>query len=155
MTTKEILLSDVEQNEYMKYLGIELLELEEKYAKGRMRVNDKLLNPYGTMHGGSLYSLADIVAGTCACMQGKMVATVSGNMNYLLPGIATTYIWCEAKNIRQGAHLSVFDIVLKDDKDNVLQTGSFTFFILEKTVLECYNQASLLKCVYTDADRKE
>lgn len=53
----------VEKNEYMKNLQIEMLEIERGYVKGRLMVSDKVLNPYGSVHGGCLFSLADITAG--------------------------------------------------------------------------------------------
>ena len=65
----------VETNSYMRYLGVEILELTENYGIGRMKYKDELLNPYGMLHGGSLYSMADIIAGTVACMGGHFVTT--------------------------------------------------------------------------------
>ena len=61
---KAYLYQMVQDNEYMKMLGIELLEVDEGYANGRIYIEDKLLNPNKTVHGGCLYSLADIIAGT-------------------------------------------------------------------------------------------
>lgn len=45
----------VEKNEYMKNLQIEMLEIERGYVKGRLMVSDKVLNPYGSVHGGCLF----------------------------------------------------------------------------------------------------
>ena len=59
---KAYLYQMVQDNEYMKMLGIELLEVDEGYANGRIYIEDKLLNPNKTVHGGCLYSLADIIA---------------------------------------------------------------------------------------------
>ncbi len=125
----------VAQNPYMRYLGVELLELREGYGLARMKYDDALLNPYGMLHGGSLYSLSDIVAGTVACMSGFFVTTVSGNMNFLLPADNTEYVYCEAKNLRQGKHLAVFDVKIKNDKGQLLDSGEFTFFVTDQAVL--------------------
>lgn len=136
MQLEQIMRKTVEENAYMQFLGIELLELREGYAFARMKCREELNNPYGILHGGSLYSLADIVAGSAGCMCGHFVTTVSGNLNFLLPAEQTEYVYCEAVQLRQGKHLSVFDVRIKDDKDRVLDSGEFTFFITEQEILE-------------------
>ena len=128
MTKKEILLKIIEENEYIRFLGIEMQVLNEGYGKGRMPYHAKLTNPYGMLHGGSLYSLADIVSGTVACMSGQYATTVSGNMNFMLPAINTEYIYCEATEIRQGEHLTVLEVKITTEEGILLDNGSFTFF---------------------------
>lgn len=128
---KQVLLKIVEENKYMQFLGIEFLELKSGYGLARMKFKKELLNPYGMMHGGSLYSFADIVAGTVACMEGYYVTTVSGNMNFLLPAENTEYVYCEVQKLRIGKHLAVFTIKIKNDKEEILDSGEFTFFITE------------------------
>lgn len=123
------------QNEYMQVLGIEIMELKKGYCKGRMKNSTKLQNPYGTMHGGSLYSLADTVAGTAASSYGHYVTTVSGNMNFLLPAEDTEYLYCETNVVRQGKHLAVYDVELTDDHGTRLENGSFTFFVTPHKVV--------------------
>lgn len=126
----------VAENPYMQFLGVELMEIREDYGLARMKYNEKLANPYGMFHGGSLYSLADIVAGTVGCMCGYYVTTVSGNMNFLLPTQNTEYVYCEVARLRLGKHLAVFDIRIKNDDGQVLDSGEFTFFVTEQKVLE-------------------
>ena len=125
----------IDTNSYIRYLGVEMLKLTEGYGLGRMRYKEELLNPYGMLHGGSLYSLADIIAGAVACMGGHFVTTVSGNMNFLLPADHTEFVYCEAIQLRQGKHLAVFDVKIKDDENRVLDSGEFTFFLTEHEVI--------------------
>lgn len=60
----EALCQMIEKNTFAKTIGLEMLELREGYAEGRIPVKEESKNPLGTMHGGCLYSLADIVSGT-------------------------------------------------------------------------------------------
>lgn len=131
---KETLEKIIENNTYMKMLNMELVSVDVGYAKGRMKLDDTLHNPYGGAHGGALYSLADTICGIAACTYGVFVCTVSGTMNYLLPGVNTEYIYCEAKVVRQGKTLAVYDMELTDDNGKVLDTGTFTYFIMEAGV---------------------
>lgn len=122
------------ENIYMKFLGIEFLKLSEGYGRARMKYKRELINPYGMLHGGCLYSMADIVAGSAACMYGRYVTTVSGTLNFLLPADHTEYVYCEAVQLRQGKHLAVYEVKITDDKQ-LLDSGEFTFFVTEHKVL--------------------
>ncbi len=125
----------LKQNEYMQFLGIEIMDISLGYCKGRMKVSDKIKNPYGTLHGGSFYSMADIIGGTAACTYGKYVTTVSGSMNFMQPAAGTEYVYCDAKVVRQGNHLAVYDIAMSDDEGQILENASFTFFVTNNNVI--------------------
>lgn len=118
----------VSRNNFISHLGLELLELSPQRAVGRVLLHEKLLNPYGTMHGGCLYALADTVGGTLANMNGKLVTTTNGNMSYLAPATSTEYVYCEASLIRCGQHLVTVDIQIKGDEGQLFDIATFTFF---------------------------
>lgn len=121
----------VTENAYMQFLGIEFLVLKQGYAFAKMKFKKELANPYGTLHGGGLFSLADIVAGTAACMDGHYVTTVNGSLNFMLPAKGTEYVYCEAVQLRKGKHLTVFEVKLKNDESRLLDSGEFTFYVTE------------------------
>lgn len=133
---KEEIIKIVEENAFAKALHIELLELEKGFAKGRMKVEADIINPYGSVHGGALYSLADIISGCAALTYDKNAYTVSGNMNYLRPAMDAEYVYCEVEKLRQGKQLAVYDVKLTNDTGKVLETGTFTFFIGTSTIKE-------------------
>lgn len=132
---KSKMLEFLSGNEYICHLGIEIIELKYGYSKARMPYKKSILNPYGSVHGGALYSFADIVAGTAAAMNGCFAATVNGSLNYLLPAVKTEYVYCEASCIKDGKSLSVFNVKLTDDKGLLLDEGSFTFYNTGKKVI--------------------
>ena len=133
---RKIMLENIYSDPFSKYLGLEFLELDEKHALARIPFKDELKNPYKTMHGGVLYSLADIVAGTVSCMSGYFGVTVSGSFNYMQPGSGKEYLYCKADVVRDGAHLVVMDVAITNDEDKLIDKGTFTFFKTERKVLE-------------------
>ena len=118
----------LEKSPFIQSLNVELLDLTDSFAKGRMPFNKNYENPYGTMHGGCLYALADTIGGTLANASGKMVTTVDGNLKFLEPAYKTEYIYCEATLIRSGKHLITINVDIKDDSDKLLDCGYFTFY---------------------------
>ncbi|MGN0365646.1 MAG: PaaI family thioesterase [Suilimivivens sp.] len=132
---KKILEKSMVENSYIKLLGIEMMKFEDGYSLARMKYRKELTNPYGMLHGGCLYSFADIAAGTTACMCGNYVTTVSGTLNFLLPAVETEYVFCESTRLRQGKHLAVFDVKIKDECNRILDSGEFTFFVMDQSVI--------------------
>lgn len=82
------------------------------------------------MHGGALYSLADIVSGLAACAYGPKAVPLDGSLNFLNPAINTEYVYCEAIEQRRGKDVTVYRVELTDDNGKLLDVGTFTFFIL-------------------------
>lgn len=122
----------LKENPYIRHLGIEFLKLEDGYALARMKYREELINLYGSLHGGSLYSLADIIAGAAACMSGFYVTTASGNMSFLLPAKGSEYVYCEAVRLHGGKHLSVFEARIRDEAGRILDSGEFTFYVTDR-----------------------
>lgn len=110
------------------HIGIEFEEVTPNYIKASFAFDEKVKNYYGSVHGGVLYSAADTVTGSLACMCGKFCSTVSGNINYLLPAVSREKIYLYATIIRDGAHLVVTEVEIKNDDGQLLDTGTFTFY---------------------------
>lgn len=122
----------VERNPFAKYIGMELLEVREGYASGRISFEKQYENIYGGMHGGCAYSLADTLAGIAASTYGEYVTTVNASMNYLLPVENTEYVNCKAQVLRHGRKVSVIRVEISNDSGTILIDGSFTFYNLGK-----------------------
>ncbi len=119
----------IAKNSFASENGMELVELTEETALGRMRLEERHMNIYHGMHGGCSYALADTVAGILiAARTGHCVTTVDGHMNYLLPVADTEYVYCRAKIVRAGNRLAVIEAEISNDTGEILCTASFTYY---------------------------
>ena len=142
-TEKKVLSEDVKQallkltqdNIYMQNLKIDILEMRLGYVKGKMMVTEEIMNPYGSIHGGCLYSLADIVTGLAACTYGMFSSTIDGAMEYIIPAMNTEYIICESVEIRQGKHVSIYEANIYDDKGQLVDKARFTFYMMNRSII--------------------
>lgn len=123
-------------NQFNSHIGYEFLQLDMNYGKARMKCKEELLNPYGSVHGGVLLSLADSVVGTTACMCGHFVTTLSCNLNFLLPAVNTEYIYCEATLLRAGKHIMVYQVRITDDEGKLLDSGEYNYFVTDVEILD-------------------
>lgn len=101
---------------------------------GKILMEKHHTNIYNGMHGGCVYSLADTIAGIAASTYGRYVTTVNSSINYLLPVIDTKYVFCESSVVRAGNRMSVFEVKLTNDKQELLANASFTFFRMKQEI---------------------
>ena len=109
--------------------GIRVTYVEPELVRGELTVGPDSINPYGNVHGGAMATLADTVAGSCACSRGGRCVTANFSMEYLRPATGTK-IFCEATPKKMGRSLSVIQVVLTNDQNAVVATGTFTFFMI-------------------------
>ena len=133
---KQSLLDMVKQNPYMHDMNIEILEMERGYVKSKMLVTEQILNPYGSVHGGCLYSLADITTGLASSTYNVYSSTIDGRMEYILPAMDTKYVICEGKEIHQGMHVSQYEAFLYDDKGQLVDKASFSFYMMRRRIVD-------------------
>ena len=110
--------------------GILLTDVEPGYARGELTVGPNSINPHGNVHGGALATLADTVGGCCACSKGGNCVTANCTLEFLRPA-AGSRIVCEATPKKMGRTLSVIQVVLTNDQNVVVATGTYTFFMAQ------------------------
>ena len=109
--------------------GITLTHAQPGLTRGVLRAGPYSVNPEGHIHGGAIATLADTVAGCCACSKGGDCVTSSSSLEYLRP--ATGDLFCEATPKKLGRRLSVIQVVITDRLGKTVATGTFTFFMTE------------------------
>ena len=126
MTLEEIRDYRNKSNPFGVMLHAETVELALGYAKAVMPITDEMRNPQGAIHGGVLYTLADLAGGNAAASHGEWIATVDADMHYLRPALNLTGLVAEAREVKYGRRISVYSVEVSDQDGNVLAVGNFT-----------------------------
>ena len=71
------------ENAFTRHNFFELETVERDRAVYRLDIRDESKNPYGMIHGGALYTLADDAAGAAAHTDGRHYVTQNGNLHFL------------------------------------------------------------------------
>ena len=109
--------------------GIELTHVEPGLTRGILRAGSDSINPEGHIHGGAIATLADTVAGCCACSTGGDCVTSSSTIEYLRPALGD--LFCEATPKKLGRHLSVIQVEITNTEGKLVAAGTFTFFMTQ------------------------
>ena len=124
-------ITKIKDNGFMSYNGLYIVEAKENYVKIGVDITEKSLNPFGIVHGGLIYTLADSAMGIALATTGKSGVTLNSTIDYLTPGkgkklIADTEIVKDAKSI------VVFRVNIKDENDTLVSVASGTYYIINK-----------------------
>ena len=95
-----------------------------------MPLRPEILNPLGTVHGGCTFTLADTIGGSAALTHGKSVVTVDSNIHYLAPACNTEKLIAEAKEIKYGATIALYEVNVYKDDGTMVATSTQSYFIV-------------------------
>jgi len=114
-------------NAFGNYLGITIDCVKAGYAKVSMEIGPEHTNPYNTVHGGVLYTMADMAGGTAAYSYGQPIVTVDSNFHFLNAGRNVTKLTGIGKELRNGKTLGVYEVEILDQNGLLLCSGTFTY----------------------------
>lgn len=103
---------------FIKYNHYELVDLKKDSCIMEADINEDSLNPYGMVHGGFLFGLADTAAGALACVDGRKAVTLNSHIEYLHP-VYGQKVRVVVKVLKSGNHISLYEASIYDSKGNM------------------------------------
>lgn len=117
----------IRNNVFGNAMGITLEMLEEDRAAFRLEIGTNHKTPYGSLHGGAFYTMADAAAGAAARTDGRDYVTQSGGLNFLR-GQREGQVRAEAVVRHRGRRICLVEVTLTDGEGKLLATGTLSFF---------------------------
>ena len=137
MDKKEILRKIEERtgNTMVSTLGIEITDFGEEYLCGKMPVDNRTKQPFGLLHGGASVALAETLgsmgAGMHVDLENYSVVGIEINSSHL-KAMKDGWVYGKAIPIRIGRKIQVWDIDIKDEKDNMVCKSRLTLAVIKK-----------------------
>lgn len=119
---------------FMEHSGFYITKITEDYAEVECLVKDYHLNPYNITHGGLLFSMADVAAGTCARADGRRYVTQQASVSFIRAGQEGQTITAKSTVINRGRSICVLDSTITNEAGKLLFQGMFTYFCIDKEV---------------------
>lgn len=119
-----------ESGGYNRLHGLRVLTVREGYAEVCLPAGESILNLLGSVHGGAIYTLCDVAAGTAAASHGRVGVTLSANVNYLRPGLAGEALTASTREIKAGRQTAVYEVEVRQ-QERILATAVFTMYYVD------------------------
>ncbi|UCF60315.1 MAG: PaaI family thioesterase [Anaerolineaceae bacterium] len=121
-------------NPFGELLGLNFTSLEAGRSRCSLEIREDLYNPYGVVHGGVIYSLADTGMGGAVYSRLKgdeLCSTVEIKIVYFRPVVSGT-LTCDSEVIRRGRRLAFIESeIRRGDRLIAKATGTFSIFKAE------------------------
>ncbi|MDY6793957.1 MAG: PaaI family thioesterase [Actinomycetota bacterium] len=108
--TREIIAADL----YSDYLGVELEDIEQGWARVRIGLEQKHTNFMGLIHGGVIFSLADIAFGAAANSFGTKAMALQVNVDFLAPPRADLVLTAEVELVSRAGKMGFYNMRVVD-----------------------------------------
>ena len=137
MDKKEILRKIEERtgNTMVSTIGIEITDFGEEYLCGKMPVDGRTKQPFGLLHGGASVAFAETLgsmgAGMHVDIENYSVVGIEINSSHL-KAMKEGWVYGKAVPIRIGRKIQVWDIDIKDEKDNMVCKSRLTLAVIKK-----------------------
>lgn len=82
---EKIVAAMMAEDSFSKWLGVEVLEVKDGFAKIKMTVRDEMLNGHGVTHGGISFSLADSAFAFASNSHGQKAVSIETSINHIKP----------------------------------------------------------------------
>lgn len=131
MEDSDTVRENIEKDPYCETLGIELVELEEGFARTRLTVTEELTNFHGTPHGGAIYSLADAAFAAASNSRGDTAVGLETNISYLDSVDISSTLFAIAEETHISGRTAEYEVLLHDETDVRIATFRGRAYVLE------------------------
>lgn len=115
-------------NLFAQLLGIRIVENRKGYSECELEIREEFLNPFRVVHGGCIYTLADVTVGNAASSYGMTAPTLEGGLHFLASAKGTKKLRAVAEEMHHGKTIMVFSVSIFDDAGKTIASGTFSFF---------------------------
>ena len=101
--------------------GIELLEIGEGCAKAKMTIDDSHLNGVNVVHGGAIFTLADVAFEAASNSHGTVAVAINAGIWFVTAAREGT-LTAEAREVSRNPKLATYAIEVRNDAGEMVAT---------------------------------
>ena len=122
------------KNAFASYNHIEPEIVEPDHAVFKLVIRPESKNPYGVVHGGAIYTMADNATGYAAHSDGRFYVTQTSSMHFLR-NQTHGVVRADAKVRHRGRATCLVDVDILGEGGRLLATGEFTYFCVDPELM--------------------
>lgn len=123
------------KNTLMETLEIEFTKIGDDFVEAKMPVNSRVHQPDGVLHGGASVALAETVGSVASFLfldgDNFYIRGIEINANHV-KSIREGVVYARAEFLHKGRTTQVWDIKIRDEKDQLISAVKLTTIALPK-----------------------
>lgn len=134
--TERILSTMLEKDNFSKWLGIIIAEYKEGYCRLQYTIREEMLNGFGIVHGGIIFSGADSAFAFACNSHGLISVALDVHISFINAARAGDVMTVEAKEIHTGNKTSFYDVTTTNSDGTVVSVFKGTAYRTGKKVYD-------------------
>ncbi|MDI6643752.1 MAG: PaaI family thioesterase [Methanobacteriaceae archaeon] len=98
---------------------IELIEVRNGKAKAKMEIKRDHLNSLGMVHGGAIFTLADLAFAAAANSHGDVSVAINADISFMKAAYEGT-LYAEAEEISLNPKIATYTVKIKNEKKDII-----------------------------------
>lgn len=132
---EEVVAHMMKHDEFSRWLGIEVLDVQEGYSKIKMTVRPEMVNGFGIVHGGIPFSFADSAFAFACNNRNVLSVALDTSINFIKPVHVGDVLQAEAKEIHNGRSTGLYHITISNQHNHEVAIFKGTCFRTHKTLI--------------------
>lgn len=108
------------RDKFAELAGIELLEISPGSAKARMKIGPQHLNGVNIVHGGAIFTLADLVFAAASNSHGTVAVAINASISFIKASPAGTTLFAQGREIACNPKLATYSIDVTNETGEVI-----------------------------------
>lgn len=104
---------------FARHVGIELIDAHNGYAKASLAVREHHLNGVRRVHGGVIFTLADLAFAAASNSRGRVAVAINASVQFLRAPRGSV-LFAEAREISCDHKLASYEITVTDDTGEII-----------------------------------
>lgn len=129
-----------ENDHFSQWLGLDIQELEVfGYCKLQYTVRKDMLNGFGTIQGGAMFSAADTAFAFACNVAGDITVALDVSISFLKPAYEGDLLTVEARKLHHGRKTGLYEVKTFNAKNEIISFFKGTCYVTDKPILDIEN----------------
>lgn len=111
----------IQHDAFAQSLGIEVEDASPGRAKAKLALTDQHRNSFNTVHGGVIFSLADVAFAVAANAHGTLALAINVNISFL-KAVTEGTLYAEANEVSRNPKLATYTVTVTDAAGGLVAT---------------------------------
>lgn len=107
------------QENFATHSGMHLTKVSPGYAKAEMKIEKRHLNVLGTVHGGAIFTLADMTFAAASNSHGNAAVAINADISFVM-AVSEGYLYAEAKETSINPKISTYTVDVRNEKGDTI-----------------------------------
>jgi acyl-CoA thioesterase len=108
-------------------VGMELMEMAPGQAKVKLKIREKHLNGLGMIHGGAIFTAADLALAAASNSHGTAAVLINASISYF-KALSQGVLYAEAREESLHAKLATYTVRITDEEQELIALMQATVY---------------------------